>query len=147
MIKTMLVAVDGSAHARKAVKLASEIAAKCTARLIVVNVIKTTELPESLREFADLQNLEGPPAAALRRAAERVIDEARTRARGAGVSDLRTKLLKGSPARMIVEYARKKNVDMIVMGSRGLGDVEGMLLGSVSRSVCMLADCPCLTVK
>ena len=147
MIKTMLVAVDGSTHAKKAVKLASEIAVKCEARLIIVNVIKSTELPESLRDFADIQSLKGPPPAVQRRAAGRVIDEARVKARGAGVSDVRTKLLKGSPAGMIVEYARKKNVDMIVMGSRGLGDMEGMLLGSVSRGVGMLAECPCLTVK
>ena len=60
---------------------------------------------------------------------------------------MRTKLLKGSPAREIVDYARKKDVDMIVMGTRGLGDVEGMLLGSVSRGVGMLAECSCLTVK
>ena len=147
MIKTMLVAVDGSAHAKKAVKLASEIAVKCEARLIIVNVIKSTELPESLRDFADIQSLKGPPQAVLRRAAERIIAEALTRTRGAGVSDVRTKLLKGSPAREIVDYARKKDVDMIVMGTRGLGDVEGMLLGSVSRGVGMLAECPCLTVK
>jgi nucleotide-binding universal stress UspA family protein len=147
MIKTILVAVDGSAHAKKAVKLASEIAIKCDARLIIVNVIKSAELPESLRDFTDVKSIKGPPPAVLRRAAGKVIDEARSRARGAGVSDVRTKVLKGSPERMIVDYARKKHADMIVMGSRGLGDVEGMLLGSISRSVGLLADCPCLTVK
>ena len=147
MIKTMLVAVDGSTHSRKAVKLACEIARKCEAKLLFLSVIKTTELPESLRDFADVKSLQGPPPAVLRRAAESIVGDAASRAGNAGVSEVRRKILKGSPARMIVEYAKKKDVDMIVMGSRGLGDVQGSLQGSVSRSVSLLADRPCLTVK
>ena len=37
--------------------------------------------------------------------------------------------------------------DLIVMGRRGLGDLGGLLMGSVSHKVCHLADCACLTVK
>ena len=147
MIKAVLVAVDGSSHSGKAVKLACEIATKCRANLICVNVIVTAELPESLRDFADVKSLKGPPPAILRRAAEQLLADAEAKAANAGVRSVRTKVLKGAPARMIVDYARKKNVDMIVMGSRGLGHLDGSLLGSVSRSITMLAECPCLTVK
>nr|WP_312860533.1 universal stress protein [Mesorhizobium sediminum] len=46
-----------------------------------------------------------------------------------------------------MNVARDENFDLIVLGSRGLGDVEGFLLGSVSHKVTSLASCPCLTVK
>ncbi|NIO03304.1 MAG: universal stress protein [Proteobacteria bacterium] len=55
--------------------------------------------------------------------------------------------LQGDPAERIIEFAREKSVDMIVIGSRGLGPVKGLFLGSVSTKVCHLADCTCVTVK
>ncbi|NQU72224.1 MAG: universal stress protein, partial [Rhodospirillales bacterium] len=48
---------------------------------------------------------------------------------------------------VIIEYAEQHDIDMIVIGSRGLGDLKGMLLGSVSHKVAHLAECSCITVK
>ena len=52
----------------------------------------------------------------------------------------------GPPARTIVQFAREKGCDLIVLGSRGLGATEGYLLGSVSHKVTGLADCPVMVV-
>jgi len=54
---------------------------------------------------------------------------------------------RGQPARSIVEFAKDRGIDVIVMGSRGTGDMEGLLLGSVSHKVTSLAPCTCVTVK
>jgi nucleotide-binding universal stress UspA family protein len=50
-------------------------------------------------------------------------------------------------ARTIVARAEKHGADMIVVGSRGLGDIEGLLRGGVSHRVETLAKCPVLVVK
>jgi nucleotide-binding universal stress UspA family protein len=52
----------------------------------------------------------------------------------------------GQPARTIIEFARDRDVELIVIGSRGLGSVERYLLGSVSHKVTGLAQCPVLVV-
>ena len=53
----------------------------------------------------------------------------------------------GDPAAAILEVAKGRKADLIVMGSRGLGDLQGLLLGSVSHKVGHLADRTCITVK
>jgi nucleotide-binding universal stress UspA family protein len=53
----------------------------------------------------------------------------------------------GAPAAVILEYAEILNADLIVMGSRGLGVVKGVLLGSVSQYIIERAKCPVMVVK
>ncbi len=53
----------------------------------------------------------------------------------------------GDPAETITEYAKEINADLIIMGSRGLGLVRGVLLGSVSKYVLERTKCPVLIVK
>ena len=72
---------------------------------------------------------------------------AQRRARENGVDKANTVIRNGDPARVIIEYAEQHDIDMIVIGSRGLGDLKGMLLGSVSHKVAHLAECSCITVK
>jgi nucleotide-binding universal stress UspA family protein len=53
----------------------------------------------------------------------------------------------GAPAEVIVEYAKKFRCDQICIGTRGLGSVAGLLLGSVATKVIHLAPCPILLVR
>jgi nucleotide-binding universal stress UspA family protein len=55
-----------------------------------------------------------------------------------------TELLEGDPATRILELARERDVDLIVVGSRGLGTIASTLLGSVSSRVVHRADRPVL---
>ena len=65
----------------------------------------------------------------------------------AGVAKVRGLVEDGDPAHRIVETAGRENVELIVMGRRGLGDLKGLLLGSVSHKVAQAATCACLTVE
>ncbi|MGZ8691137.1 MAG: universal stress protein [Gaiellaceae bacterium] len=58
-----------------------------------------------------------------------------------------TELLEGSPAKAVLELARNRDVDLIVVGSRGLGAVKGALLGSVSSEIVHHADRPVLVAR
>jgi len=79
--------------------------------------------------------------------ARSVLTEVENRARSLDLAGVKTVAREGQPARPIVEYAKEHDVDLIVLGSRGLGDIGGMLLGSVSHKVGSLSECSCLTAK
>jgi nucleotide-binding universal stress UspA family protein len=56
-------------------------------------------------------------------------------------------LADGDPAQSILHLAKERGVDTIVMGSRGLSDIKGLFVGSVSHKINHLAECTCITVK
>jgi nucleotide-binding universal stress UspA family protein len=56
-------------------------------------------------------------------------------------------VLRGDPADMIIEFAKDKQMDIIILGSRGFRGIKGRLLGSVSRKVSHASKCSCLIVK
>jgi nucleotide-binding universal stress UspA family protein len=60
---------------------------------------------------------------------------------------VRTLLLEGAAASTIVQRAAQERSDLIVLGTRGLSDIKGFLLGSTSRKVAALAPCPVLVIK
>jgi nucleotide-binding universal stress UspA family protein len=95
----------------------------------------------------ELEHLSGEPQYILDDYTEQVIESALDAARHDGVPDIKTDVKTGQPARTIVEYAERNKVDTIVMGSRGLGDISSVLLGSVSHKVASLAKCTVVTVR
>jgi len=76
-----------------------------------------------------------------------VLQIAKDDAGNRGLTDIETMVVIGDPARAIVEAATKKKADLIVIGSRGLGDLQGLLLGSVSHKVAQSASCSCVVVR
>ena len=97
------------------------------------------------------QHVEDPCAAAqgdcTPGAGQQILDEFAAVASESGATRIRKAVQPGDPAGTILRYSGEHDVDLIVMGSRGLGDVESMLLGSVSRKVANLSKVACLTVK
>jgi nucleotide-binding universal stress UspA family protein len=61
--------------------------------------------------------------------------------------EIHTEILEGDPASAIIEVAKVRNSDLIVMGSRGLGRLAGLLLGSTCQKVVSHATCPVLIVR
>ena len=78
---------------------------------------------------------------------DRLMSRARDRARQKGVQTMQAVLEDGNPANTILRVAKRLQVDMIFLGSRGLSDAKGLLMGSVSHKVAHLAECTCVTVK
>lgn len=146
MISKILIAVDGSKHSLKGVECGAEIAAATNAEVILLNVVKKMAIPEGLREFAKAEHIYGMDIDLLKRGAQFTLDKAMDLTRRAGVKKVELEVEEGPIARTIVARAKHHRVDMIVVGSRGMGDIEGALRGGVSSRVGILAKCPVLVV-
>ncbi|NIQ39676.1 MAG: universal stress protein [Proteobacteria bacterium] len=148
MVKKILVATDGSDHARRAIEYASDIAAKYDATVYLLHVISDNKIPDEVLQYIKVERIEQPPQAVyFKKIGEGIVGAAEKRARENGVKNVQSEVVQGDPADRIIEFAREKDVDMIIIGSRGLGSVKGLFLGSVSSKVCHAADCTCVTVK
>lgn len=174
MIKTILVPVDGSEHAGKAVEIAGDLAGKYDASITLLHVTLHGEAPANLRRMAEIEHLVEAPeisspaalnipagtASALRENEERreshavfealgngILRRAEQVGRDHGATRIKKLLVEGDPTDQIIKHAEQEDADLIVMGSRGLSEIKGLLMGSVSHKVASLARCTCITVK
>ena len=81
------------------------------------------------------------------RIGDRLVGRAREQAKEAGVTTIRTRIAAGDYADAILDAAEDEAAEMIVMGSRGLGQLRGLVQGSVSHKVSQHAHCTVVTVK
>ena len=141
----ILAAVDGSEPSLHALNQAVEHAAKWDAELIIVSVVPPIS-PIVYLGPAPLYTEQYNKAAT--ESHERVLEESRARI-GESHPDIQveTRLEEGRPAEVIVETAQKEDVDLIVMGSQGMGGITGWILGSTSRSVVDSCTKPILIIK
>ena len=149
-LKTMLCAVDGSAQSEKALRVAASLAGARGSKVFATHVQTrhgAARVPPRLEAFERLAHVHITEADILHDAAWRIAEEAVRLLRSEGVEDVEALVLEGDPAGAVVEEARRRGVDAIVMGSRGLGDLQGLLLGSVSHKVAHLAPCSCILVR
>ncbi len=147
MLKKILVAIDGSQPSQRALDMGAQIAEKFDAVLVLIYVIRDMQLPESLRQMAEVELVQESRLTTLQKIGQTILAEAAARAKKQGATDVRNEVRPGDPAGAILRYVAENGVDLIVLGSRGLGDMESMLLGSVSRKVSNLAKVGCLTVR
>ncbi len=78
---------------------------------------------------------------------QHIIDGAKGRAEQNGLENVDARLEGGDPADSILRCINEENIDCVVMGSRGLSDIKGLFLGSVSHKIANHATCTCITVK
>ena len=148
MFDKILCAVDGSDHSRRAAHTAAVMAQQFNASLTILTVTREIEPSPAIKRYLELEQLSGEPQYVLDAMTEKVLGEAEDEARSAsGIKSVKTEVLTGPRARTIVDYAKREKMDAVVMGSRGLGDVEAILLGSVSHKVASLATCSVIVVR
>ncbi len=147
MLKTILVAVDGSDHAFKAVDLGASIASAMGSELRILYVLKSQSLPKGLLEYADAEHIIGGNKDILEKMASDIVTNAKARAEKSGATNITTEVIKGPVARSIVKCGKDCGVDMIVIGTRGMGNIEATLRGGVSHRVELLSSVPVLSVR
>ena len=137
-MQKILVPVDGSDSSERALDRASELAVALKAKLIFLYVANVNQLAVNSCLSAELLE-------AMNKAGDVILTHAEERV-SESIETERV-LETGSPASAIVDVAEECEVDMIIMGSRGLGLVKGVLLGSVSQYVVENAKCAVMVVK
>lgn len=171
MIDTILIPIDGSSAARKALTFGSDLAARYGARIVLLHVLLRHGLADTVRGLSDLERITGESLEkafeahselrlcdvvrsseesqrqVLEIIARQVVKVAEAFLRSRGLNNFETVVEDGDVTARILECAERKNADVIVMGSRGLSNLEGLLLGSTSHKVCHLARCTCITVR
>lgn len=147
MFKKIVVPVDGSEHALEAVDAAVDIAGKYDSEIYLVNVSRRAKYTGDIDKFAQSEYRQAGSSFVTDELAKNILENARTRARQGGKADPKFELREGNVARSIVAFAKEVKADCIVMGSRGLGDIDSMLLGSVSHKVSSLATCTVVVVR
>ena len=139
MIKSILVPIDGSRHAEKALTYALEMAEKCEAGIEILTVVpEVVSSPDWMKEYTEK----------MKEKSEEMLSESFRMAKEIKPDiNISKRLEEGLTVEKLLEIAERGNHDMIVMGSRGLGFVKGFLLGSVSNKVVNHAEIPVLIVK
>lgn len=142
MYKKILVPLDGSALAERAINHAAEIARGTGAELILLQVIQVplSKVPEAGQKEEEKSTLEvaAQAKAYLDRVAARVIKE------GAKV---RTVILEGAADGAILGFAHNEEVDILVMSTHGRTGLSKALMGSVAEKVMLTTKRPVMLVK
>lgn len=158
-LQRVLLVSDGSPAARQAVEFTAAFRLPENAEIRLAHVLPPTPPPEIIPQAWALEMQADPRlysedlASSLERQAEfevqdgeQLLESAASRLRAAGLQPTPV-LLRGDAASEILEYARAHQVDLIIAGSRGLDQVRGWLLGSVSRKLVHYATCSVLVVR
>ena len=138
MLKNILVPIDGSEGSDRAVAEAIKLAEVCEAKLNFLYIA-------NINQLAINACLSDVVLEAVTKAGNVILDRAMQMVPSGIKKEAFSET--GSPAAAILDFAEHSGTDIIVMGSRGLGVVKGVLLGSVSQYIVEQAKCPVLVVK
>ena len=141
MYNRILVAVDGSKMSDKALRSAIQFAKERYSKIGVIHVEKNLRFPE-LMSNESIDHL----YVSLREEGDEILNHAELLAAEEGI-EIETIFIMGDPAIQIAKKAKEGNYQLVVVGSRGLGNIKGMMLGSVSQRVSQLSHCPVLIIK
>jgi nucleotide-binding universal stress UspA family protein len=175
MFKKILLATDGSSHAKSALKIAIDMALKYESELTIVHVLTHDHPSEEMERMIEVEHLDkgfspthvdkdvsriaqtlargglsrngDQEARVITVLGEQILKAAHHVAHTAGLKNVRTEIHSGDYANAILDVAEKKKSDIIIMGRRGLSRLRGFVTGSVSHKVAQRASCSVLTVK
>ncbi len=140
-VKHIMVALDGSPSAAKALELAADLAKSAGAAVELVSVVPlqvyySTYVP-------DLTAVTATEEKAVRDRLDRDLQELKAK----GIQDVRATVLTGLVVEALLDHVQAHPPDLLVMGSRGQSATRRLLLGSVSDALVHFAQCPVLVAK
>ncbi|HEU4492663.1 MAG TPA: universal stress protein [Rubrobacteraceae bacterium] len=139
----VLLATDGSEDAALAAQAAGGLCAKTGAELHIVHALRLS----AARPYPAPPYFSEGVVDALERDSRRLLEREVGRVEGEGARDVQAHLRMGTPIDVVLETAEEVGAGLVVMGSRGLGPIKRLLLGSVCEGVVHHAAFPVLVVR
>jgi len=139
LFEKILVPLDGSEHSIRALKNAIQIAKKFDGSITLIHVYTVSPFvitPTQVYKYVQ----------AIQELGNSILEEGKNLVKAEGVQ-VKTLLKEGHTVEKILETVTKENINLVVLGSRGLSKLKGILMGSVSEGVTKNAPCPVLVVK
>ena len=133
----ILVGTDGSPGANRAVNEAADLAARLGAELIIAYA-QSGVLTEDLERLRTIEHASIDEV--LKLTSMEILERARDGAKEIGANDVQTRSSSGDPVYFLLQLAKREEIDFIVVGKRGRGQLEGLLLGSISQKLASLAQ-------
>ena len=136
--KKILVPIDGSIYSEKSLERASEFVDTFGSKLILIYVVEKS-IPINLLDRKEYLEI-------LRKFGTNVLEKANKKLSKKGIT-AKVLLKEGNIVNEIEKIAKKEKCDLILVGSKGLGAVTRLLLGSVSNKISQTSPCSVLIVK
>jgi nucleotide-binding universal stress UspA family protein len=145
-IKNILVPIDGSDYSLNAAEYAIRIARNEKAQLFCIHIV-TPGIPYGYATPASTESRNHDEA--IKRKIESWFDDVRNMAKEEDIHDIKTEIFIDvkSIIQSILEYASRKNIDLMVLGTKGRTGLKKFLVGSVAAGVVQHAHCPVLVVR
>lgn len=140
-VKTILVAIDGSDYSEKGVRYACAMGPLLGAEIILLHVVP---MLVSATPYHD--TVSDQPFLALQKVGEDILAKAKKIATELNV-DVTDLISHGDPAARIIDVASERDVDLIIVGSRGVSGIRRLFTGSISDKVASQAPCPVMIVR
>jgi nucleotide-binding universal stress UspA family protein len=141
MFTKILVPVDGSDNSYKALEAALVLSEKLGSNISVVNVMEQVPITHIESEKLLNELLE-----AYKKENQEILSKCSDIAHQKGIT-IKTVLLQGNPAPVILDYSKKENFDLVIMGSRGMGKFKELILGSVSSKIVHHSPCAIMIIR
>lgn len=141
MFTNVLVPVDGSDNSYRALDAALLLSEKLGSSITVVNVMEQVPITHIESEKLLSELLE-----AYKKENQEILSKCSDIAHQKGIT-IKTVLLQGNPAPVILDYSKKENFDLVIMGSRGMGKFKELILGSVSSKIVHHSPCAIMIIR
>ena len=141
MFTKILVPADGSDNSYRALEAALVFSEKLGSSISVVNVMEQVPITHIESEKLLNELLE-----AYKKENQEILSKCSDIAHQKGIT-IKTVLLQGNPAPVILDYIKKENLDLVIMGSRGMGKFKELILGSVSSKIMHHSPCAVMIIR
>lgn len=141
MFTNILVPVDGSDNSYRALDAALLLSEKLSSNITVIHVMEQFPITHIGSEKLLSEVLE-----AYKKENQDILSKCSEIATQKGLT-IKTLLLQGNPASVILDYSKKEKFDLLIMGSRGLGKFKELILGSVSGKIVHHSQCAVMLIR
>lgn len=147
MFRRILVATDGSAHSRRAIRFAARLARTCGASLMIFHALARYRAPYVMEGMAYQWPSEAEYLKSANKQARKILASGRAIASRNGVAARTLQAYGDDASRAIIAAARRSRAGLIVMASHGRRGIERLLLGSETQKVLARTKLPVLVVR